>query len=413
MSSPISFSGLSSGIDTENIISKLLELQKRPIARLENKSQLLDLKREAFLDVNTQLLSMQSEALNLRLDSTFVTRSATSSDPNSVSATAALGTAKTNHRIEVLQLAREASVNSHRWLSRARTIGSNTVGITQLGSTTNLNAPGAGRLLGGVTLTEATTLSALGLGSDYTLNVDPDGDGTRSAIQITGLTGDTTVGQMMQAIREQTGSTVKVQLVHDQALGGKVIQIASDMVGVNLGISGAVAEAAFGIQNGQTAVSNGSAGLGSARAVAALTPENVSNGTALVLSSNGRAGSFTGTVDLAAAASGGDVMALTLAGLGVNDFSAFEIDPDAGGPTGNVPVRREDGAQLTGSDTVADLIEAINSSVPDITAQVVDGPAGDKIFPAYRERGRAQPDSQPVWFGYRHSSKRARLRQRN
>lgn len=387
MASPISFTGLASGVDTDAIISKLLELRRQPVKRLTNRLQLLDIKRNAFRDVNTQTLALQNEALNLRLDSTFISRSVTSSDTSSVRVTAALGAAKTNHRVKVLQLAQEASVNSNRWLSRARTIGSNTVGITQLGTVNNLNAPGAGRILGGVTLIEATTLSELGLDSDFTLQIDPDAAGIRNPIQITGLDGDTTVGQMMQAIRNQAGATVKVQLVHDQALGGKVIQIAGDYVGVNIGISGAVAENAFGIQNGQSAFSNGTTGLGSARAVAALAPQDVLSGTALVVSTNGRAGSLTGTVDLAAAAGGGNVLGLTLNELGITDFTAFEIDPDASGATGNVTVRKEDGSLLNGSDSIADLIDAINQSVPDVTAQVVDGPGGAKYFQIIANRG--------------------------
>ncbi len=386
-SSPISISGLASGIDTESIITKMVDAKQIPITRLQNQQELLALKREAYRDVNTQVLALQNEALNLRLDSTFITRTVESSDDGIVRATASLGTAKTNHRVKVLQLAQEASVSSNRYYSQASLIGSNTVGINQLGSTTTLNAPGAGRLIGGVALTDSTTLSDLGLGSDFSLKIDLDGSGSRNPISITGLSGSSTVSQVFQAIRDQAGSAVKVQLVRDDSLGGKVIQIASSYVGVDVGVSGAVAEAAMGIQSGSTASSDSTTGLGSARQVAALNPLDVVSGTALVVSTNGKAGSLTGTVDLAGAASGGDVMALTLADLGITDFDGFTVDPDASGATGNLTVLKEDGSTLGGSDTLADLIHAINLTGPDVTAQVVDGTGGAKYLQIIANEG--------------------------
>ncbi len=387
MASDISISGLASSLDTESIISKMLEARQAPITRLENKQELLSLKREAYQDVNTQLLALQTTALSLRLDSTFIARTAKSSDEGIVSATASLGTAKTNHRVKVLQLAQEASVSSNRYFSQARLIGSNTVGINQVGSTATLNAPGAGRLRGGVTLTETTTLSDLGLGSDFELKIDLDASGSRNPVTITGLSGSTTIGQMMQAVRDQTGSALKVQLVQDQALGGKVLQIASSYVGVDVGVSGAVAEAALGIGSGATVSSTDTTGLGSARAAASIVPQDVITGTSLVVATNGKAGSLSGAVDLAAAASGGDIMALTLDELGITDFTGLTIDPDASGATGNLTVTREDGSLLSGSDTLADLIEAINLSVPDVTAQVVDGTGGAKYFQIMANEG--------------------------
>ncbi|MCE5272254.1 flagellar filament capping protein FliD [bacterium] len=387
MASPISISGLASGIDTESIISKMIEAKQVPITRLKNEQDLLSIKRDAYRDVNTQVLALQNEALNLRLDSTFITRTVASSDDGIVRATASLGTAKTNHRVKVLQLAQEASVSSNRYYSQASLIGSNTVGINQLGSTTALNAPGAGRLIGGVAVTDSTTLSDLGLSSDFSLKLDLDASGSRNPISITGLSGSSTVGQMMQAIRDQAGSAVKVQLVRDQSLGGKVIQIASGYVGVDVSVSGAVAESALGIQSGATASSGSTVALGSARQVAALDPLDVVTGTALVVSSNGRAGSLTGTVDLAAAAAGGDVMSMTLANLGITEFDGFTLDPDAGGATGNLTVLKEDGSTLSGSDTLADLIHAINLSAPDVTAQVVDGSGGAKYLQIIANEG--------------------------
>ncbi|MEA2064025.1 MAG: flagellar filament capping protein FliD [Gemmatimonadota bacterium] len=374
MTTPITFTGLASGMDTESIISAQMENARIPIQRLENESALLGLKQEAFREANTQLLNLQNESLNLRLESTFSSRIATSGDPSKVQATVAASAAKTNHRVTVHSLAQEASVNSQRYLSRASILGSNTVGINALGSVKRINAPGAGRLQGGVVLANNTTLGDLGLAGDFTLRIDPDGtDGSRSNVLITGLDASTKMSELMDKINEQIDS-VKAQLIYDEPAGGTVMQLGSDYAGLDVGFSGAVAEAVFGLDAGAVVTSAGGPGLGSARAKTATSPMNVHQGTANIVSTDGLAGSITGTVNLAAISS--DVSAITLTELGVSEFDNFKIDPDASGATGLVAVTREDGSLLKGTDTIADLIKIINESVPNATAQLVDGSGG-------------------------------------
>ena len=85
MTSPISFTGLASGIDTESIIQSMLETQRQPIQRLEDKSEVLAIQREALRDVNNQLFNLQNEALTLRFESTFSSRTASSSSLTALS----------------------------------------------------------------------------------------------------------------------------------------------------------------------------------------------------------------------------------------------------------------------------------------------------------------------------------------
>ena len=374
MTAPISFTGLASGIDTNQIISQLLSIQQKPVDAIKDKNEILAVQRQAYQDVNTQLLSLQTQTLPLRLESTFTSRSAVSSDESKLTVSAGYGAAKTSHRVEITQLAQEAIVNSQRYLSQAQLLGTNTVGINILGGTTRANAPGAGRIKGAVALSETTTLGDLGL-SDFTLKVDPDGTGKHAAVSITGLSASTTVSDLMTKIRNQVES-VKAQLVYDEGLGGKALQLSSNYVGIDISLSGAVAEAVFGIDSGTTANSGSSANLGNARNYAAVIPEDLPVGTYTVVSSNGKAGSVTGSIDLAAAAAGGSITELKLSDLGVTDFSELLIDPDASGASGDISVKKSDGSELDGDSTVGDLIDAVNASMPDATAQLVEGSGG-------------------------------------
>lgn len=379
MASPISFSGLSSGIDTESIISQMLEVQRQPIQRLNEKTELLGLQREALREVNTQLLSLQNMAMNLRFESTFASRTVNSSDSGKVNATATFAAARTTHRVMVHQLAQEAVVTSDRYTSQARLLGSNTVGINFLGGENYLNSPGAGRIEGGVTLNANDTLGSLGLSGDFTLRIDPDAGGGRSPVTITGLDAATSINQLVDKVRQQLDS-VKLQLAYDEAAGGKVLKLAGGFVGLDVGLSGAVAEALFGIDAGATVSSEGTGDPGAARTIAAILPLELPTGTATIISSDGRAGSLTGSIDLTAAAGGGDPLALTLDQLGVTQFAGLTIDPDAGGATGNIAVLKTDGTALTGTDTLDDLIAAINASAPDVTAQLVAGSGQERYL---------------------------------
>ncbi|MBW7995110.1 MAG: hypothetical protein FVQ81_00780 [Candidatus Glassbacteria bacterium] len=388
MTAPISFSGLASGIDTNSIIEQLLDVQRQPITRLEDKSQVLAVQREAYRDVNNQLLSLQNEALSLRLESTFLTRQASSSDESTVTATAGFSSVKTNHRVKVTQLAQEAIVSSNRFFSETRLLGTNTVGINLLGGANRTNAPGAGRIKGGVSLDSTTTLGDLGLAGDFTLRIDPDGDGSHGMVTIKGLDASTTVNQLLGEIRDQV-EPLKAHLVYDEAAGGNVMQLSSRYVGIDISVTGAVAEAVFGIDNGATVRSDSAADAGAARTYGSTTPEDMQTGEYTVVSSDGLAGSLTGTVDLAAAAGGGDILAVTLDDLNVGDFEPLRIDPDAGGATGSVEILKTDGTALKGTDTIGDLIDAINYSVPDVTAMVVEGTGGESYLRiAANEGGR-------------------------
>lgn len=58
----ISIDGLISGLDTSSIISSLIELERRPIALLEQKQDALDLKLEAWQELNTKILAFETTA---------------------------------------------------------------------------------------------------------------------------------------------------------------------------------------------------------------------------------------------------------------------------------------------------------------------------------------------------------------
>ncbi|MFP4200511.1 MAG: flagellar filament capping protein FliD [Clostridia bacterium] len=71
----ISFDGMASGLNTEQIIAKLMHLERAPVRRLESRRETHQKQREVWGEVNTALSSFGSSLGDLRQDSTFVGRS--------------------------------------------------------------------------------------------------------------------------------------------------------------------------------------------------------------------------------------------------------------------------------------------------------------------------------------------------
>lgn len=88
--------GLVSGLDTQGLITKLMQLERAPMVKMQQKQQLLKWKKEAVMEFRTNLMSLQTKVSDLVLSSAFnskavvtgndkiVTGTANSSAPNGV-----------------------------------------------------------------------------------------------------------------------------------------------------------------------------------------------------------------------------------------------------------------------------------------------------------------------------------------
>jgi flagellar hook-associated protein 2 len=77
MAGTLSIDGLISGLKTSEIIEKLAEVERAPIARLEEKKQTYDTRLSLWQTANTKLLALQNSTLSLSLSSTFLAKKAT------------------------------------------------------------------------------------------------------------------------------------------------------------------------------------------------------------------------------------------------------------------------------------------------------------------------------------------------
>ncbi|TCI73437.1 flagellar hook-associated protein [Exiguobacterium sp. SH0S7] len=110
MTTPIRFGGLASGIDTDTIIKQLMQVERLPVDKLEQKKQTTEWKRDAYREMNRSLMTLRNSAVDLMLSRNFYAKTSSSSDESRVSVVAGPSSGNTAVRIEsVNQLATAAT----------------------------------------------------------------------------------------------------------------------------------------------------------------------------------------------------------------------------------------------------------------------------------------------------------------
>ena len=142
LSSLIRSSGLASGLDTQALISSLIDVERNPLRRLEAQRQLITSRRSALEGIESKLDALRAAAEAIDSTSEIGSFSASSSDETIVSATADGTAAVGSYTIEVQALATTRTTQSNTLSADTDVIGSGSIGITVDG-TLNTIAIGA------------------------------------------------------------------------------------------------------------------------------------------------------------------------------------------------------------------------------------------------------------------------------
>lgn len=109
----ITFDGLASGLNTQEIISKLLQLEQQPINRLNQRKQQIQKERDAWKDLGTRLQNLASALSSLLQRSTVVGFTVRPSDSNApFTASARPGAVAGTYSIQIQQLATATTLRS-------------------------------------------------------------------------------------------------------------------------------------------------------------------------------------------------------------------------------------------------------------------------------------------------------------
>ena len=103
--SGLSVSGIASGIDSKSIISQMVSLETRSIAKYQQRIALEESERIAFEDLSSRLQSLKTSVGGFSSSSLFSSLSASSSDESVVTVSATDAAPRGNHSVKVLQTA--------------------------------------------------------------------------------------------------------------------------------------------------------------------------------------------------------------------------------------------------------------------------------------------------------------------
>lgn len=350
------FAGLNSGIQWDTLIDQLVNIEHRKVDIIINRRDKLVFQRSTSLEVNSRLASLSTALNRLRLESTFLSKQAISSDSSKITAKANTSAAPGTYLISVEQLARAGSAQSGlggQIVSQTAFLGAgNTVGITHLnvGSGSERVAAGPSAQLGN--LVQASNITA---GDTITVTgTDGNGNAVNSTFTFAGDSTDT-LQRFGQFLVSAFGGTASVSfgfsgevIVRQSSGSGTLAFDASTNLAFNdADFSGSTLDFGAGISY----TDGGGMGYGS-------TGPLQLRGAGLHELSFTRG--LPGRVVSTAALSPED----TLENLGITDFT-LSIDPDGAGARDAVNV-----TGLGGKTTVQGLIDIINYRVPDVTARL-------------------------------------------
>jgi flagellar hook-associated protein 2 len=198
-----SISGVISGLDTDEIVAKLMELERLPIVRLQAKRTTLNTRLAAWQEANTRVLALKTKADALAGANTFGAKTVTSSDDTILTGTATYQATAGTYFLKVTALARTHQLTTQGYADTTSTrVGTGTISI-QVGSAaaevitiddTNNTLEGVRKAINNAGAGVTATILNDGSGSaPYRLLVTSNTGGTAGEVTITpSLTGGTT-----------------------------------------------------------------------------------------------------------------------------------------------------------------------------------------------------------------------------
>jgi flagellar hook-associated protein 2 len=196
--STVSFSGLATGLNTDSIITQLVELRRAPVYRLQSARKGYQDQISGLSTLKTKLLALQTAAKKMDTAAEFSSAKAASNLSEALTVSAGGTASPGQYEIFVNTLATAQKMQSQGYDSKLNSVGSGPVSLTVGGTTTSLNLVGVTTLEGLATLindnVEDVSASIVNTGATtggYRLLVNGTEAGSANAftLDLSGLTG--------------------------------------------------------------------------------------------------------------------------------------------------------------------------------------------------------------------------------
>lgn len=167
-------SGISSGMDTDSLISQMLEAASSKKYSLERKRNKVSYQQSMLQEVNLKLYNLQTKATDLTFSKTYTSKTVESTDSKVINATATTAAKAGTYNVKVKQLATSTNVTSKAKLAGSLELGNNISSNGKMGgSNTTLGALGIDP--SGLKI---TTTSASGQVKDFNIATSVDENST-------------------------------------------------------------------------------------------------------------------------------------------------------------------------------------------------------------------------------------------
>ena len=117
---PLRISGLASGMDIDQMVSELMRAHRTRVDKSYQQKQILQWQREDYRTINSKLLALRNAAFDMKLQGTFMAKSANSSNSNVLTATAGVNAGVGEYSITVHSLASGVTKSSAEALAASR-----------------------------------------------------------------------------------------------------------------------------------------------------------------------------------------------------------------------------------------------------------------------------------------------------
>ncbi|MTT31572.1 flagellar hook-associated protein 2 [Terrilactibacillus sp. BCM23-1] len=107
-SSTMRIGGLASGMDIDGMVNKMMTAQSVPLDKMKQKLQYLEWQRDDYRSMNTLLNDLKTTNFNMKLQGTFLNKTATSSDDSKVTAVAGTTAGNATYKVDITNVATSA-----------------------------------------------------------------------------------------------------------------------------------------------------------------------------------------------------------------------------------------------------------------------------------------------------------------
>lgn len=114
-------SGLASGMDIDQMVSELMRAHRMRVDKSYQQKQILEWRREDYRTINTKLLTLRNSVFDMKLQGTFMTKTASSSNSDILTATAGGSAVAGDYSVTVHNLATGVTKSSTEALAASYT----------------------------------------------------------------------------------------------------------------------------------------------------------------------------------------------------------------------------------------------------------------------------------------------------